>query len=388
MLYDLVPLPNRYESDATISSVVPIFGDSENMDDVHWYGWELDATSLLSSGCSKYKTVEICGRHVIERMFVTMEPIDLKKRWWTSDVKIQPIYQKTHTGTSLHDVQTIKFLDGITGFLQMSGIGLCCPRTIHSLILRAATNSLYWSPKVDQVSRNLNHIVHKCIFGDDATNVDILERVLGMRNDPHYVAELPYICDFIPECSVDPSTRLFLKEDISLKDLKDIKAIDFGVPMCSVISSEIEPPFDPAGKDVKYGEEETDRRWAFLLLLHALDRVEATDYHLRITLEHNVCRESEYELYNRYVGIGSRISPKMDKYHIDEVFNAFARWYWHDLTKPPMNNDVVSIDITKNWLDEAYIEIRHSDDIVDQYYIDFTMYAGGSLCVMDNYGNQ
>lgn len=98
--------------------------------------------------------------------------------------------------------------------------------------------------------RNLDHIVHKCIFGYDSTNVDVLERVLGMRSDPRYIAELPYMCDYIPDHDVDPFTNMFLKDDIKLKDLKSIRALDFGVPMCSVISAEIEPPFDPAGEGV------------------------------------------------------------------------------------------------------------------------------------------
>ena len=112
--------------------------------------------------------------------------------------------------------------------------------------------------------RNLDHIIHKCIFGHDSTNVDVLERVLGMRSDPRYVSELPYICDYIPEHEVDPFTKVFLQDDIKLKDLKTIRALDFGVPMCSVISAEIEPPFDPAGDGVKDGEEDRDRGRGFM----------------------------------------------------------------------------------------------------------------------------
>lgn len=386
MLYDLVPIPSRYQSDAKFSSVVPVFSDGERMDDIHWYGWDVDIVALMSAGFHKYKTVEVVGNNVIERMFITSEPIDLKKRWWTSDIQINGIYQKMHQGSSLANVKTVKFLNGITGVLQMTGIGLCCPRTIHSHILRAVCNSLYWNPKAEALMRNLDHIIHKCIFGHDSTNVDVLERVLGMRSDPRYVSELPYICDYIPEHEVDPFTKVFLQDDIKLKDLKTIRALDFGVPMCSVISAEIEPPFDPAGEGVKYGEEDVDRRWGFMTLVQALGMIEATDYHLHITLDKNIVSDHKYELYNRYKGIGSQQSATMDQYHIDEVFNAFARWYWHDLTKPPMNNTVVEIDITKNWLDEAYIEIKHSDDFVDQYYIDFTVYAVASLCVMDQHG--
>lgn len=387
MLYDLVPIPNRYQTDAMVSSVVPVFGDEEKMDEIHWYGWDLDAVAMTSSGFHKYKTVELSGPYVIERMFVTKEPIDLKKRWWTSNQEIYPIYQNMHRGTSLDQIQTVKFLNGITGALQLSGIGICCPRTIHSHILRAVSNSLYWSEQAERFSKNLNHILHKCIFGDDVTNVDVLERVKGMRSDPRYVAELPYICDYIPEHQVDPSTRIFLQEEVTLEALHKIRALDFGCPMCSVISAEIEPPFDPAGENVKYCEAEPDRRWAFLAFVHAMERIEATDYHLKIKLDHNQVVDREYELYNRYKGIASKQSPENDQYHIDELFNSFARWYWHDLTRPPMNTDVVEIDITKNWLDEAYVAIKHNDDLVDQYYIDFTMYAIGSLSVMDQYGS-
>lgn len=393
MLYDIVPMPFRYQRPAEISSVVPVFRDEDGIDDVRCYGWDVDVVALKSCGLQKYKTVEISGNSVVERVFCTTEPIDLSKKWWTSDISVMPVVQRIYEGTELNGIKTAKFLHGITDVLRTTGIDLCCPRTIHDHILRTVTHSPYWTTEAQRILRNPDHIAHSCVFGDDVTNVDVLERVKSMRHDPDYLVELPYIREYIPDVKTDPFTRMFSKENVNLTDLKSICALNFGVPMCSVMVASMELPFDITGSDVKYGESDPDKRWGFLMFLRAVEEIEATDFAVTLEIERKheagnpsvtktVVNVSDSEMYNRYKGYGT--VKYINPYHVDELLNMFSRWYWHDLGIST-RFEKLKIRITRNWLDEVFIEVDR-DGSVDRYYVDLTMYAIGSLGVMDQQG--
>ncbi len=383
MLYDIVPIPLRYREGSEIDNIIPIFSNEEELDEVEWVGWHLDVDAIIRCGCYKYKTVEISGYDTIERTFVTQQPIDLNGRWWESDEPIFPIMQKTFRSNDLNTIQTIKYLDGITGILQLTGVQVCNTKSMHTEILQAVQSSIYQDPRLERILRDQEHPIHKIIIGDDETNLDTYLQAITMKNDPQSMRTIEYVCNWLPEIRLDPWLKRFLINGASLKEINLSRSIDFGTPMCSTISATIVPPFDPSDDDVIYQEENPDRKWAFLQMVVLLQTIAATDYSIHIKLTNNKITECKKEFYNRYKGFGYPCISQDQDYYASMLFEALARWHWsHLLTHTRVDHPVAEILIQRNWLDEAYIQIKYEDGEESRYYIDFTMFQIASISVM------
>ena len=385
MLYDLIPLPIRYRKGSEITSIIPIFNGSMQMDDVDWVGWKLEPDVIQQVGCHKYKTVEIYGNDTIERTFVSKEPLDINGSWWNSKDQIFPIYQRTFRSSNLDTIQTIKYLNGITGILQLTGMQVCNTETVHTRVLRYVQTSIYQNPKCNAVLMNRNHPLHHLVVGDDEKNLDVYTQVSAMRQDPREMLELKHCIDWLPVIKDDPYLERFLLADqLSLNEIHLIRGLDYGIPMCSVIQSTIHPLFDPTDDDVMYGEDDPDKRWSFLQMVIILQNIPATDYSIEITLKNNHVVDQRIECYNRYKGYGYPKTSSDQTYYTDILFEAFARWRWTHLIRHLKNDHqaVTKFTIQKNWMDEAYILIEYEDGEQQKYYIDFTMYQIGSISIM------
>lgn len=384
MLYDLVPLPIRYRDNSEISSIIPIFRGSDTLDDLEWIGWEMEPGLIQRLGCRKYKTVEIYGKDTIERTFVSKEPLDLNKPWWTSTEQIMPIYQKTFRSSDLNTIQTIKYLNGITGMLQLTGVQVCNTKTIHTEILQSIQTSIYQNPKCDAVLMDRDHPLHHITVGDDEKNLDNYIRVQEMRHDPDEMLEMRCSVDWIPAVKDDPYLERFIHADqLTLNEIHLARSLDYGVSMCSIIQAITHPLFDPKEEDVLYGEEDPNKRWPFLRVLILLQTIPATDYNISLTLKNNQVIQQQIEYYNRYKGYGYPNESPDQRYYTDMLFEAFARWKWsHLLQHIREDHPVTKITIQRNWLDEAYILIEYEDGTQQKYYIDFTMYQIASISIM------
>ena len=384
MLYDLVPLPIRYRRNSEISSIIPVFHGVSTMDDLDWVGWRLEPDSVQQIGCHKYKTVEIYGQDTIERTFITHEPLDLKKPWWTSTEQIMPVYQKTFRSNNLDTIQTVKYLNGITGMLQLTGVQVCNTKTIHTEILRAVQTSIYQNPKCDAVFMDRDHPLHHISIGDDEKNLDTYIQTKAMHSDPSDLLEMRYCVDWLPEVKEDPYLERFIHADqLTLNEIHLIRSLDYGIPMCSIVQSTICPLFDPTETDVSYGEDDINKRWPFLRVLILLQTIPATDYTISISLKNNRVVDQHAEYYNRYKGYGYPNQSSDQRYYTDMLFEAFARWKWsHLLEHTKADHPVAKLTIQRNWLDEVYILIEYEDGTQQKYYIDFTMYQLASISIM------
>ena len=140
MLYDIVPLPLRYRKGAEISSLVPYI-DNGSCDDMHSLGWEVSIDAITASGFSKYKTLDVIGNVVLERVFFTEKPIDLEKSWWTSTDTVYPLYQTGYGGSEA--TTTVRYLAGSMAVLATQDDTPKAINSIHTHILCTLQKSVY-----------------------------------------------------------------------------------------------------------------------------------------------------------------------------------------------------------------------------------------------------
>lgn len=376
MLYDIVPLPLRFRKGAELSSLVPYI-DNGSCDDMHSLGWEISIDAIMSSGFSKYKTLDVIGNIVLERVFFTEKPIDLSKSWWSSTDTVYPLYQTGYGGPTSDT--TVRYLAGSMAVLATQDDVPTAINSIHTCVLCALKKSVYWTDDITQMLKNPSLPIHQLVIGNERNNLNLLSDAKDLPQCPEYYMSKAVCGEWVPKVQIDPLTQTFLSKTMCLNDLNKFKSKCFGIPMCSVLTVDIEQPFDPKEEDVLYGELDVDKRDGFLMLLSDIENVDATDYYIEMTFNNKKVVKTQGEFFNRYKGISSRFAT-VDG--MTEMIIGVQRWQWKSLNGE--TNSLKEVKIAKYWTDEVYITLVWEDGSSTKYYIDLVLYNSISRCVLDS----
>lgn len=374
MLYDIIRLPNRYDSGDTIdTSVLRFFKPPEEVIDV--FGRVIPAGYIGNNLC-KYKTIELQNNRTIERVFVTPEEIDLKKKWTTCKTDIFPIWYKIYQFPFAYKSEVNRYVGGITALIDYAsevpcdcGIGT----SINNIIADIYKNKGYIVP---QYKKEMGSAITS---GDDSSNLQALIDADNCPSVDEYHDSSTFIDDIHP-CPISPDTdnQIYIPIVPKVKDLRYLISNMFQNGRTQNDVDILEIPFDI--RTVEIEEANPDCRSCFHELILYLEQSSFTD--LNIVAEHTgTSRVKAYQIssikgYSRYQGLVQN-DYILDRTK-DDIENRINMWVDRILSKTiPMK-----VTITKTWTEEIFIELDYADKTKRQYYIDLVIYGIGSLSVI------
>ena len=385
MLYDIVPIPMRYKNGDTISTVIPLFNyDSDNQtDNINWLGTEIPIDDDICENIFKYKTIELVNDKTIERMFFTTEEIDFKKPWWTSDMKIYPVYARSWSHINPDKIMINRYVNGINEMLGEIAPTPCNPCTIEEKA-KDIVKKVIPIPKEKVQPEIMN--------GDDFANVNMLSTAIDIYNNRRYLSrnsieELQRFFNSIPTIEKNFDDDRYIDPTIKLCSLKTIKKQDFGIPMCSVIPACINPLFEDMD-NVCCGEDDQDLRASFLDICNKIEFLGCTDFGLKICYDSLKDINVWVEAYSRYMGYSDRLTKnKMFMKQVDVIVQMLTKFMFKKLV---LNGKarIIGIKVQKSWTDEIFIETLYFENNKEKYlryYIDLAMYCLGSISLCDKY---
>lgn len=385
MLYDIMPIPMRYEKGDTISTLLPLFNyDSDaQTDNINWLGTEIPIDDDICKNIFKYKTIELINDRTIERMFFTTEEIDFKKSWWTSDMKIYPVYARSWSHVDQNSIMINRYVNGIHEMLGEIAQTPCNVCTIEEKAKDIVKKVIPIAKEKEQ---------QELINGDDYSNVNMLSTAIDIYNNRRYLSrnsieELQKFFKSIPTIEKNFDDDRYIDPAVKLCSLKTIKKQDFGIPMCSVIPTFINPLFESM-EDVCYGEDNMDLKSQFLDICNKIEFLGCTDFGLKISYDALNDINVWVEAYSRYMGYSDRLTKnKLFMKQVDYIVNLLSKWFFK---KVILNSKArpIGIKVQKSWTDEIFIEALYFENNKEKYYrcyIDLAMYCLGTISLCDKY---
>lgn len=387
MLYDIVPIPFRYKGGDTLDNILPLFNYNEEdmSDNIVWLGNQVPISDDITKNVFKYKTIELVNDKTIERVFMTTEPIDFKKQWWTSDIKIYPIHATSWEHHNPNSVRVNRYVQSINDMMSNISTSTCCPCTIEEKAIGYIKKAMPYH--ADNIKPNDTEIAS----ASDYQNIRMLSQAIDIANNRRYFergdyGEFQRFLKSVPEIERMFYDDTLTKPEVYLKDMKTIKRYDFGIPMCSVVMSSINTLFE-IDKTVKYSEDNTDLKAIFFEICNGIEILPCTDLGLKISYLDNKNIDIWVEAYNRYMGYSDRL-PKDPgfKNALDVIIKKLTKWQFKVLLNISPKASIVGIKIQKSWTNELFIETMYFENNKEKYlryYVDLTMFNLGCISLMD-----
>lgn len=374
MIYDLIELPMRKVS-GELSSVLPRFISLPGIEDVDWYGRTIRLDGI-QSGMHKYKSIEPMGSMTIERMFMTDEPIDFKKKWQTANINIYPIMFKVFKYPLTSRCEVYRYLNGSTNVL---GNIDCYPelQTLNSRLANLVCPYGFGDVFDTRASKLIPHV----ISGNDDRNLSTfatMKEFLSDENDGFFYTEAPMSFeDMFPAIPKDHTEDLFLR-DIKVSNLKPLLAPQVGTGIFRNVMAYVPTPFEITQQTV-FNEECEMYRWCLHDLIQELERSVYTDMHFLIEFKDQHKVTYKHEVMSRYIGLSAN-NIHGTKSVITDIVEMLRKWACMTSSGTPSR-----VELWKNWAEEIFISIT-VNGITTNYYFDIVTYSLTNLSFVDILG--
>lgn len=393
MMYDLVELPNQYDTSDEINTTIPELRSIVEPDDFYGeYGRRVPigkAASILK----KYKGVEVFGPVTIERVFLTPEQIDFKKKWTTSEQPIFPIWYKVYAHPQSCMCALYRYIRNITNVLDWvdEPIDHSISQTIHKTVFdKLRNNSIPCA-----LNKMQNPFLKVIALGNDSQNIEALTFVADTEKFISNIAQLNQMPPLIPSVVDYPNNNVVIKPNLRINQLAQLNSTSFGIYHCNDYLHDREIPIE-LDNETNYYEPNSDARWEFHNFINELEQISFTDIYLSIKdysrtndivpfHKNNNCT-CTLSLFSRYGGTYIDENIRVNNRNLiynhtrnkEVLFNRFFSWY----TKA-YNISFKEAKIYKTWSEEVFIEITTVNDKKISYYVDLVMYSLGTLSLME-----
>lgn len=373
MIYDIIELPMRDVS-GELSSILPRFKQCFGGDDVDWYGRTISLDGIRN-GLHKYKSIEPSGPMTIERMFMTTEPIDFKKKWHTAQIELFPIMYKVYRYPYTANCEVYRYLNGtmnvlgsIDCFSEMQTIGNCLVKSVYPYGLG------------DSVSQRTKRLIPHIARGCDSKNLSqfntMYEFVQGDENC-YFVDQPITVNDMFSEYPADTAEDLYLK-DIKVSDLKPIITPQCDNGIFRKTMTVCKTPFDINSTTI-FNEECDLYRWCLHELIQNIEASVYTDMHIVLTYRDQRKVSAQIDMFSRYVGFSHNTIPGEEKQK-STIVELLRKWAGLTSGCTP-----TSVELWKNWAEEIFISVK-SPNGNRNYYFDITTYSLTNLSFVDTIG--
>lgn len=375
MLYEMVALPNRILDPYVTSTKVMWFINPEHPHGLevfpHIYGHDVVVGSDLAL-CPedvvdyKYKTVEMYGDMIIERLLISPEPVLIHSKWWTSNDKVMVLQSKYFCKDVVYIIRNVAALTNIN----------------DSEVIYKANDSydVFDNMYVDSIAkilaqdRNKRHIADLLQYIIPDKDMELCNLVGGncykFLIDTNNYEELNNVNDslcggvgILPSMSImpysEPNTSLkTLANMVKYPDIESgaYKNYSNGLDDVSVLLDT-----DKIITDINYS-------WHLLELLYKLNGSKYTDIKIEYDFTcDNTPRSYCTSVYNR-----------QRKIHRDVCLERlFKLWIIQDKIK----SNVVPITMAtlyKTWNEEVFIVLNCQGDTIT-YYFDLVAIIAGAI---------
>jgi hypothetical protein len=367
MIRDIIELPSRHMS-GELNTVVPKFTYTDMVDDIDWYGRIVDLDNLQD--ICKYKLIETVNNCAIERVFMTLEPIDFKAKWITSKIRIFPVFYRVFHWPHQGKADVYRYLTGTTDILDICSLGNWNQQTIYDRVF----DRFDYLPWVSDQDKELSRLL---VDGNDEKNIEwladcnlLVQHYDGRINEP--VAT--------PTFNKDLSSQMFLR-DLDCSDLKPMLSRDFGSSCANQAVQQIQVPFEIDQDTLFSMDENYVAKWPLHRLLYLLDSSIYTDISIELDTVTRTKTKSKVEMFSRYIGV-SKKSPFED-IQKREIIEHLRKWAV--IANNPSNYPILKIKLMKTWLEEVYIEVTTSNSTT-RYYFDLATYSLANMSFVDMWG--
>ena len=370
MIYDLIELPMR-DISGELSTVSPLFVYTNGMDDINWYGKSIDL-SLIKQHLFKYKSVEQQGPNAIERVFYTQEPIDLKKKWWTTKIQIFPVFYKIYKWPIQAIAPVYRYLNGTQDVLDICDVYEHHNQTIYNKL----------AAELYPCFRNVNDMVMDprlklLVTGRDHDTLSMYQQAHDMMEnmDRFYSMYEPLRIPSIPK---DQIGDMFL-HDINTKDLGLVRNRGNGWGLYTAMVADTSTPFD-IDESTYFTEDNEINRWTLHDLLQTIEQSVCTDMEIVLTFEGSHRVRTQANMFSKYIGWTAREIPGFNTMKHD-IVERLRKWACMTSTKPPLK-----VTLQKTWLEEVFIFIETEKDRGEKYYFDLAAYSLANMSFVDIFG--
>lgn len=370
MIYDLIQLPMRNIS-GDLTTVCPLFTRLTGMEDVDWYGRVINLDRAKST-LFKYKSIEPIGDAVFERLFLTTDQIDFKKKWITSDIEIFPIFFKVFRRPFNPYCNLYRYLNGTLNALG-SIDGFSHMQTLDNKLMK-----LMWPYDPGCfIPKRTYDLIPQIVQGTDSENLEKYQSVKTfMECDDTIDYPQPYNKIF-PEFPTDHAEKMFLN-NMCVSDMRPIIAPQCNVGIYRNTMLQVNPPFEINNTTI-FSEDNEFYRWSLHELIQNIERSVFTDIHLTLFYKEANKVEAKTEFYSRYIGMTPKRLPGEESFASDAV-EKLRKWANMTTGETPLQ-----VELWKNWAEEIFITIKTSKG--DQnYYFDLALYSLANLSFVDIIG--
>ena len=372
MIYDLIPLPMRSIS-GDVSTTCPMFHSLVGLDDITCYGRSINLDRAKEK-FFKYKSIENIGPAAFERLFLTTEPIDFKKRWISSSIKIYPILFKVFKPPFKQTCDVYRYLNGSVNALSI------IDEDAHIQTVGDKLIKIMWpyDPGLYIPKRTYNLIPH-IVGGSDIENICNYQSVYEYMDTNDNANVFDYynkpISELFPNYPEDATESIFLR-DMSISDLKPFVTSQCINGMMRNVLPVCEPPFKIT-KNTIFSEDNEFCRWTLHSIIQSLERSVYTDLYLELKCEDgHKTKLVQCDLYSRYIGLSATKLDGEDAF-IRELAELLRKWSCMTTGETP-----ISIKLWKTWSEEIFITIKTSRGDRN-YYFDLALYSLVNMSFVD-----
>lgn len=370
MIYDLIELPMR-DISGELSTVAPLFVYKHGMDDVNWYGKSINL-SLIKQQLFKYKSVEQQGPNAIERVFYTQEPIDLKKKWWTTKIQIFPVFYKIYKWPIQAIAPVYRYLNGTQDVLDVCDVYEHHCQTIYNKLTNELTpcfrntNDVMADPRLKLLVAGKDHETLS-MYKQAHDMMENMDRFYGMYEPIH-----------LPVFPKDNIGDMFL-HDVNTKDLGLVRNRGNGWGLYTAMIADTSTPFE-INEDVYFTEDNEINRWTLHDLLQTIEQSVCTDMNITLEFESAHKVRVKADMFSKYIGWTAREIPGFNTMKRD-IIDCLRKWSCMTTGKTP-----TKVTLMKTWLEEVFICIETGQNRTENYYFDLAAYSLANMSFVDIFG--
>ena len=343
MLIDIVSLPYRYSDyDESFSTFLPRFDYKDRCDEISCFGRNIDLSIFNSDAVFKYKTIEFENNSIIERVFLIDDDLDTRKKFWTSNRRVYPLWMKTFSLADPIKGITFKYVNGIAEFHQMY---------------------VYDVPLIPAVT-----MFHRQIH--PALNMIVPPTDTGVLTGDVVKGPALYKCV--------PSIDVWAASNNKLKNIIQPAGVDFKYRSGEFSRDSTEYPFEMETELCNTDCINND--WSMYELITRLNDLAVSD--IRI--------EADARTNSVSIGFSSRYTGFFDYKHFPDyrpVVLSLERLFRETLKSRFGEVPWTKVKLEKLWTEEIYITVEvmcpgRSHPIETYYYIDLTVFTLGTVGMM------
>ena len=378
MLQELVRLPHRDESNYVMDTSVYLFNNNykEMYEHLDIYGRPTIGNSAGWNMFDKFKSIELYGNDIVERLLMVNDDIDFQKPWWTSEsIKIFAVLQSKYFDRNTKRTYVAKHNTGIAwcveeGMLETSD----GEKPIYNLYDQFLYTLSLLSPK----GSVLNNVSPKLLYhstNDDIRLVNTLSKYefntdefLNLDYNKHSVNEYEKICG-----SLQNMSNLVL--DKGIEPWVPVKR--FVNPMSNVglmsrnyqdYVNSLNPLFEPY--DTQYSSS-VEYSWSLLELLYKLNESYYTNVRMDYSAKGDTVSIEGLNIYDR------RLNPLTSENRLLSI--VFKNWILEIIKSGRLVVDKVKL--IKLPTEEVFINLYQGGKIVYRHYFDLVYFIIGSIAI-------